>query len=113
MCVCIFPFFPIDLPELVFYFQSCYKYRNSSHCIEFTTQLLESKEPRLDQRTINEAKLLKGKSMYYEYQGEQQLYISKFEVLLLQKLLNHLNHNFTKKQKNVSSYLEVPMTMAY
>ena len=96
--MCVSFLFPTDLPELVSYFRNCYKYKNFSHCIEFTTQLLESKEPRLDPRSINEAKLLKGKSLYYEYQGEQRIYL-KIRSTTSAKIVEPFKSQFYQKTK--------------
>ena len=60
--------------------------------------MLQSKEPRLDQRSINEAKLLKGKSLYYEYQGEQQLYL-KIRSTTSAKIVEPFKLQFYQKTK--------------
>ena len=68
----------VDTLNLLAYARCCYQYRKFKECIATADTLLRLlKVGEVDQAVVNEAKLLKGKSLFFHYQSMQHVYLQK------------------------------------
>lgn len=57
------------------YAQSCYNYCHYQECIDTTTRILSMAEAaEVEESILCQVKLIKGKSLYHSYQGEQKVF---------------------------------------
>ena len=61
--------------ELLDYARGCFQYHRYDECIKIANQLVHNSE--LDLSIVNEAKLLKGKSLFFSYQNMQRIYLRR------------------------------------
>ncbi len=71
---CYFNYF-IGPFELLAYARGCFLYQKHEECLASAQHILDL--PASNESTVNEAKLLKGKSLYFCYQSMQQIFMRK------------------------------------
>lgn len=68
----------VDPLDLLVYTRGCFQYQRYGECIVSADQIIDlTKSNKLDQSVVNEAKLLKGKSLFFSYQNMQQVFLRR------------------------------------
>ena len=64
----------LDVSDVLMYAKACFQHQKYSDCIDSTDRIQIMSRSNLKKSVLNEARLLKGKSLFYAYQHEQKLF---------------------------------------
>ena len=64
----------LDVSDILTYAKACFQYQKYLDCIDSANRIQTMSGSSLNKIVVNEARLLKGKSLFYTYQREQNLF---------------------------------------